>query len=325
MCTAVSFTSGDHYFGRTLDLEYSYSEQVVITPKNYAFKFLNEPQINNHHAIIGIATVANNYPLYYDASNNKGLAMAGLNFPGNAHYKPVDFNVVFNVAAFEFIPFILSQCATVQEAVKLIENVNITDQSFNSDYKATPLHWMISDKSESVTVEPLGDGVKIYQNKVGVLTNNPPFEWHMTNLKNYISLTSSEPENRFCDGVDLTAYSKGMGAIGLPGDLSSASRFVRAAFVTQNSVCGETQEQSVSQFFHILGSVTQQRGCVKLKDNKYVESVYTSCFNTEKGLFYYTTYNNSQISCVDINREDLCKNDLICYPLITKQQINYQN
>ena len=170
----------------------------------------------------------------------------------------------------------------------------------------------------------MADGLKIHENPVGVLTNNPPFDYHMTHLREYLNLTHAEPENRF-GGLELTPYSKGMGAIGLPGDLSSASRFVRAAFVKLNSLSREGEQESVSQFFHILGAVEQQRGCVRLPDGRCEITVYTSCVNTDRGIYYYTTYDNSCISAVDMHRCDLQGSRLFRYPLKKEQAIHWQN
>lgn len=316
MCTAISFKTKDHYFGRTLDLEYHYNESVVVTPRKYPFKFTNQKESKNHFALIGIATIMDGYPLYYDATNETGLSMAGLNFPGNAVFHPVDESKD-NVAPFEFIPYILTQCKSVAEAKVLLGNINIADINFRPDLKASPLHWIISDKNESITVESVKYGLKIYENPVGVLTNNPPFDWQITNLANYINLTAEEPENTFAPSADISAFAKGMGAIGLPGDLSSVSRFVRATFTKLNSVCGESEEESVTQFFHILSTVEHTRGCVHLGDGKYEITVYTSCCNTDKRIFYYTTYENRQICAVDMNKEKLYKKELIEYPLTT--------
>ncbi|MBQ7045148.1 MAG: choloylglycine hydrolase [Clostridia bacterium] len=323
MCTAVNLTTSSHYFGRTLDLEYSYQEQAVITPKNYVFNF-SDKSSDYHYAIIGIATVVNNYPLYYDAANEKGLCIAGLNFPNNAYYSEPEKDKI-NLAPFELIPYVLAGCQSVREAEKLLQNVNITNKNFSDDYKSTPLHWIISDDKESITVEPLREELKIYKNAVGALTNNPPFDWHLTNLVNYINLTPNEPKNRFCDSLDLTHYSRGMGAAGLPGDYSSASRFIKAAFVSNNSVSGNSESESVSQFFHILNSVAVPRGSVRLPNEREVITVYSNCYNASKGRLYYTSYENSQISCVDMNKEDLSGKDLLCYDLILNQQIKYQN
>ncbi len=316
MCTAISFKTKDHYFGRTLDLEYHYNESVTVTPRNFPFKFTNQKENKNHYAIIGIATVIDSYPLYYEATNEAGLSVAGLNFPNNAFYHPTDKSKL-NIAPFEFIPYILTECKTVEETKRLLPDVNIADIDFRPDLKASPLHWMISDKKESITVESTADGLHIYENPVGVLTNNPPFDLQMQNLSKYKNLSPKEPESK----VDPTHFSRGLGAIGLPGDLSSASRFARAVFTKENSVCGDSESESVSQFFHILGAVSHTRGTVDLC-GKHEITVYTSCCNTDKGIFYYTTYENSQISAVYMNKLCLNSDKLFQFPLETELKIN---
>lgn len=323
MCTAVSFLTKDHYFGRNLDLEYSYRETVTITPRNYSFSFRMADSLNAHYAMIGMATVADNYPLYYEATNEYGLSMAGLNFPGNAVYRPADKKKV-NIAPFELIPWILGQCKTVLEARTFFERINLVNLPFSAEFPLSPLHWFLSDRKESVVIEPLDSGIQIYDNPVGVLTNNPPFDFHMYNLRNYLNLTHTEPTNRFTDKIDLIPYSRGMGAIGLPGDLSSASRFIKATFTKMNSVCSDDESSSISQFFHILGAVAQQRGCVKVYE-AFEKTVYSSCCNTDKGIYYYTTYENSQITAISLFRENLNAENLFSYPLVTGQQIRYEN
>lgn len=324
MCTAVTYKTKDFYFGRTLDYEFSYKEEVTITPRNYEFKFKNKEAINSHYAIIGMAYVAENYPLYYDAINEKGLGMAGLNFVGNAYYNDIRENKD-NIAQFEFIPWILSQCSTTKEAKKLIEKINLINTPFNEQLPLAQLHWIIADAEESITVEAVKEGIKIYDNPVGVLTNNPPFDKQLFALNNYRNLSNKSPQNTFATNLELQQYSRGMGAIGLPGDLSSQSRFVRASFVKMNSVSGEDENESVSQFFHILNSVDQQRGCCQLDNGKYEITIYTSCCNATKGIYYYTTYDNHQITAVDMHKENLDGNELVRYPLITGEHIKYQN
>ena len=323
MCTAITYKTKDHYFGRTLDLEYTYEEQVTVTPRNYEFEFRTKGSVKNRYAIIGMATVAENYPLYYEATNEYGLSMAGLNFPGNAHYFSMEEGKD-NIAPFEFIPWILSQCKNLKEAKMLLAKINLCNIHFSDRFPLSPLHWILADKEGAITVESIEGGLRIYENPVGVLTNNPTFEYHMTHLCDYMNVTPLPPENRFGD-VPLTTYSRGMGAIGLPGDLSSASRFVRAAFVKLNSVSGDSENESVNQFFHILGAVEQQRGCARLPDGSFEITAYTSCMNTDKGIYYYTTYENRCISAVDMHRCELEGKELYTYPLIKKQEIIRQN
>ena len=323
MCTAISFKTKDHYFGRNLDLEHFYKETVTVTPRNYPFYFRKAPSLMNHFAMIGMASVIEGYPLYYEATNEHGLSMAGLNFPGNAVYLP-DKEGVCNIAPFELIPWILSQCKTVQQARALLHNINLVNINFNEELPLSPLHWMLCDKNVSIVIEPRESGIKIYDNAVDVLTNNPPFDFHMYHLSNYLNLTHEEPVNRFTNKIDLTPYSRGMGAIGLPGDLSSASRFIKAAFTKLNSVSDDSECSSISQFFHILGAVAQQRGCVKVNGD-YERTIYTSCCNTNKGIYYYTTYENSQITAVNMFSEDLDGDKLSLFPLVLQQQIRKEN
>ena len=324
MCTAITYKTKDFYFGRTLDYEISYGDEVTITPRNYEFNFRHKQNIKKHYAIIGMAYVTENYPLYYEAVNEKGLGIAGLNFVGNAQYnKKIEGKD--NITQFEFIPWILSQSTTVKEAQKLIEKINFLDEPFSPNLPLAQLHWIISDSIESITVEAVKDGIKIYENPVGVLTNNPTFDKQMFELNNYMNLSTKSPKNTFAKSLDLDKYSRGMGAIGLPGDLSSQSRFIRAAFVKMNSVSKEEEKESVSQFFHILNSVEQQRGCCELDDGIFEITIYTSCCNASKGIYYYTTYDNHQITAIDMHKENLNSENLIRYPLIKDEQIKMQN
>lgn len=324
MCTAATYKTSDFYFGRTLDYDFSYGDEVTVTPRNFLFRFREAKNIESHYAMIGMAHIAQDYPLYYDAVNEKGLAMAGLNFVGNAYYCERK-DGKDNIAQFEFIPWILSQCADVEQARSLIENINLRDTAFNDKLPVAQLHWIISDRHKTITIESVKEGLKVYNNPVGVLTNNPPFDMQMTALNNYMGLSAKSPENKFSEKLDLKAYSRGMGAIGLPGDLSSQSRFVRAAFVKMNSVSGSGEVESVSQFFHILNSVDQQRGCCDVGDEKYEITIYTSCCNTDKGIYYYTSYDNHQVTAVDMYKENLDGDSLFRYELIKEEQIKRQN
>lgn len=324
MCTAATYRTRDFYFGRTLDYESSYGEEITIMPRSYPLRFRAGETLERHYAMIGMAHVEDGYPLYYDAVNEQGLGMAGLNFVGNAVYRKAD-PARDNVDTFEFIPWILGRCATVEEARGWLERLNLTGGAFSAALPAAQLHWIIADRDGAIVVESVEDGLRVYDNPAGVLTNNPPFDRQLFNLNNYMGLSPRQPENRFSSQLNLAPYGRGMGAIGLPGDLSSQSRFVRAAFVRLNSVSGESEEESVSQFFHILNSVDQQRGCCELEPGVYEYTIYTSCCNADRGIYYYTTYNNHQISAVDLHRADLDGADLICYPKITEEQIRLQN
>ena len=310
ICTAITYKTNDHYFGRNLDMDFSYDESVTITPRNYSFNFRNAKSSKKQYAIIGMAYVVSNYPLYYDATNEKGLSMAGLRFPENADYKPINSNKE-NIAPFELIPWILSQCADLYEAKKLLERTSIAKISHSEELPLTPLHWIVAYKNRSIVVESVKVGLKIYDNPVGVLTNSPTFDFQIFNLNNHMNLS------------DKT--SSKMSTLGLPGDLSSSSRFVRASYTKLNSVTGYSENESISQFFHILASVANPRGCVELKNGNHQITIYSSCCNTDRGIYYYTTYENSRITAVNMHRENLDSDKLVSYQLVKGQDINYQN
>ena len=324
MCTALTFHAGDFYFGRTLDYEQDFLEEVTVTPRKFPLHFRHWGTLEEHYAILGMARVEEGYPLYFDGINERGLAMAGLNFVGNAVYgKPREGKD--NIAQFEFLPWVLAQCATVREVKMLLSRLNLTNTAFNAQLPPAQLHWIIADREEAITLEAVAAGLRVYDNPVGVLTNNPPFDQQLFRLNDFLHLSPEQPENRFSDRIALKPYSRGMGALGLPGDLSSQSRFIRVAFVKLNSVSGDTQREHVSQFFHILGSVEQVRGCCRVGEGQYEKTIYTSCCNADQGIYYYTTYENRQISAVHLHHTDLNSHMLSRFPLNRGERILDQN
>ena len=309
MCTAITYKTKDFYFGRNLDVERSYNERVVITPRNFEIKMRCVAALKTHYAIIGMATVINNFPLYFDATNEKGLSMAGLNFPENADYKPFH-EKLNNVTPFEFIPYILGKCKNIYEALEEVNKINLVNMDFSENLPLSPLHFIISDRTKSLTVESVKDGLKIYENPVGVLTNNPTFDYHLMNLNNYMTLNEGKCENKFSDELKFNNYSLGLGALGLPGDFSSPSRFIKATFVKYKSKLGSSEKESVNQFFHILNSVAMPKGCVLVRDGEYEYTRYSSCCNVDKGIYYYKTYDDFNIKKIDMNSFDFNTNEL---------------
>ena len=314
MCTGISFHAKDHYFGRNLDLERSYNERVVITPRNFKLNMRHKDSLNMHYAMIGMATVIDDYPLYYEATNEKGLSMAGLNFPQNADYKPYEENKD-NISPFELIPWFLGQCSNIDEVKELLDKMNLVNTNFSEQLPLSPLHWIISDQKESITVESVKDGLKVYDNPYGVLTNNPTFDYHMMNMNNYMHLHEGPSTNQLSNQYTFDNYSLGLGAFGLPGDFSSTSRFVRATYVKSKSVVKESEKENVNQFFHILRSVAMPLGCVLAKNGEFEYTRYSSCCNTNKQIYYYTTYYNSSITSIHMNDVDLDSQNLFIYDL----------
>ncbi len=326
MCTALSFNNTEKsYFGRNLDLDRSFLEEVVVLPRKYPLAFRKAGIISEHYAVIGMATVVSGVPLFYDGANEHGLAIAGLNFPENAYYEPPCSKKLKEIAPFELIWYVLGKCRSVFEARKLLEEVRIVDIPFSDKLRNSPLHFIISDKSSSITVEPMKDGLHVYDNPEGILTNNPPFPYQLENLERYEDLRTDNSSVIRNTELSYSDYCQGLGAVGLPGDLSSMSRFVRIAFGKKHSVRPETEEAAVGQFFHLLSAVSMTKGLCVTDEGTLDHTVYSSCINTDRGIYYYKTYGNSQISAVDMVKCNLDSIELYRYPLFTEENIKRQN
>ncbi len=292
MCTALTYHTQDYYFGRTLDLFYNYGETVTVTPRNYGG--------SSHYAMIGTAFVYNGRPLYYDCINEKGLAIAALNFPADAYYQPYSPDIR-SIASFDVIPRIMNECADANQAYELLSDMVIDDRQISDELPNSTLHWIVYDCNRCFVVEPLKEGLVLVDNPVGVMTNSPCFTEHLDNLKNYSQVSNCTQ------------------GLGLPGSHNSPDRFVRAAFHKESSPTDfATEKESVNQFFKIMGTVTRIKGAVLAADGSYDRTIYTSCCNISKGIYYYTDYDNSQIRYVDMHKENLDGDTPINYPLITE-------
>lgn len=312
MCTCITYKNGDFYFGRNLDLDSSFGEKVTVTPRNFPLDFRMGGRDERHYAMIGMASADERFPLYAEAVNEKGLSMAGLNFPGYSFYQQPDGEGA-EPASFEVIAWILGRYASVAEAQRCLAEMKVIDSAFSEQMPPAPLHWMLADCDRCIVLEAVRGGLKIHENPFGVLTNNPTFEYHRMNMDNYLNLTAQAPQNRFSDSLELKPYSRGMGALGLPGDASSASRFVRAAFLKWNSAAPEAEDASVSQFFHILDNVAMVRGMVMTERGTYDITTYSCCVNTRTGTYYYKTYDDSRVRSVDMYKLDLEENRLLFF------------
>lgn len=323
MCIAISYHNKDHYFGRNLDLDVSYGEQVVVTPRNRNFPLRNGREYRNPYALIGMAAVVEDYPLYYEAVNEKGIFMAGLNFPESTVYRAPEEGRD-NIAPFELLPWILGQSATLEEAEVLLRRLNLVKWDFRENMPAAPLHYMVSDGERSLVLEATARGMELHENPYHVLSNEPPFQYHSWNMRQYRHLGPDNGAKRFGGDYPLNGYCVGMGAKGLPGDVSSPSRFVRAAFHLANSRCEAHEEACVTQVFHVLESVAMVRGAAITASGSEDLTQTSCCVNGDRGIYYYRTYENSQITAVDLHRCNLDGGELTCFPLRREQQIRYE-
>ena len=320
MCTAISIGGARHLFGRTLDLEYSYGESVVISPEKFPFSFLYEDAVDSHPAIIGTAHVFDGCPLYYDAVNSAGLCAAALNFPFKAVYC-AQREASINLASFEIIPYILCKCNSVSDAKKLFRRINIVKDSFHHSLPTTPLHWIFSDNTESIVVEPMADGLHVREDPFGVMTNSPELDYHVYRLSELGGLSPSDKQNEICKNASLPVLSRGLGGVGLPGDHSSSSRFIRAVFAKNFTEPLEERRGEISSFFHVMDTVGIPNGCVLTNEGLPVRTVYTSCVDTSELVYYFTTYSCRRIRAIKLGVKNCIGSALIFFPMEITEDI----
>ena len=289
MCTALHLCDGCHLFGRTLDFAHSFGEQGVITPRGYNLPFADPIA----YSIIGIGRVEDKTPLYFDAMNECGLAIAALHFPRSAVYRP-PVEGMYNLPSYALMGWVLGHCATLTEAVAALGRVNVTGESISRDLPATPLHWMLADRSGAAVIESVASGLRIYENPYGVLTNEPTFPHQLTRLCDYAHLCASMPVNRLAPHLPLVPCSGGTSALGLPGDFSSPSRFVRAFYAKEQSRADAGAEEQVRRFFHVMHTVQVPRGCAVSPEGE-ARTLYTSCADTDSLTYYVTTYGSGRL------------------------------
>ena len=329
MCTSLSIKSnkGHNFFGRNMDLAYDFNQSVLIIPRNYQIpNKVTGDMAKNKYAIIGMGTIIDNHPTLADGMNEKGLACAGLNFDG---YSYVEENIVpgkKNIAPYDFIYWVVANHETVDEVKQTIENLELVKVPINERTPLPTLHWMIVDKTgKSIVVEKTKDKFAVYDNPVGVMTNNPTFDWHLTNLNEYMKITPNHPQNVKWSDRELTPLGVGAGTLGIPGDFESVSRFVRIAYIRAHMPSIEDDITAVTQFLHMLDYVIMVKGGVITKEGLEDITRYSSCMDQERGIYYYRNYNNNRINAIDMHKEDLDSTEIKLFPYLETQDINYQN
>ncbi len=324
MCTAICTSLKSSYLGRTLDVDYSYREKCVIIPRNYNLNFLHGGTVSHHSAIVGTAAEIDGVPLLYDGMNEEGLSVAALDFSGIASYKSVS-ETSLSLASFELIPYILSSFKSTKEAVEGLKHLVITDEGFSENLPPAPLHWILYDGKSCACIEPLSCGVKIFANAAGVMTNAPELPYHIKNLSNYMHLSPKPAKNSFAPEIEINAYSAGYSAIGLPGDSSSASRFVRAVYNKSNILTRGDMLSELNGSFHLLNSVEQICGCTISERERPVSTLYSVVYDLNEGMCFYKSYKNSRIRAVKIDAGVENATEPVFYPIYSEEDVLYLN
>lgn len=307
LCTDMTILSKNKntFFGRTMDFSYELDPEIYVSPRDYRWDTgINDLTINNKYKFIGIGQNIGKIT-FTDGTNELGLAGAVLFFPGYANYSNYENSNAnrISIASIDIINYILGNCSDVQDVIKTLNNINIIGVEDSVTNSVAPLHWIFVDKKgKCITVEKTANGLQIFDNQLKVLANSPNFEWHMTNLRNYINISPFQQESISWGDITFTPFGQGTGTFGLPGDYTSPSRFVRTAYLKSFTAAPTTDEEAVNTCFNIIKGVTIPKGAVVTKRGTNDYTQYTAFMNINSGDYYFNTYFNNQITKVSINQ-----------------------
>ncbi|MCY8496815.1 choloylglycine hydrolase family protein [Bacillus atrophaeus] len=308
MCTSLTLKTadGNHLLARTMDFAFQLGTDVMLYPRQYSWKSeADGKQHKTQYAFIGMGRNLGNI-LFADGVNEKGLSCATLYFPGYAEYGEMTQEGSSHIAPHEFVTWVLSSCASLEEVKEKIASLTIVKKKLDLLGIVLPLHWILSDRTgRSLTIEPTADGIQVHDNKPGVMTNSPDFPWHVTNLRHYIGVRPKQLENKVMGGMTLSAFGQGSGTSGLPGDYTPPSRFVRAVFLKEHLEPAASETEGVSSAFHILANMNIPKGAVITDDGEIDYTQYTSVMCNDTGNYYFHHYDNRQIHKVCLFHEDL--------------------
>lgn len=328
MCTSLTLQTKNfqHLFGRTMDFTLDMNQEVIIIPRRYQWNNITGETIRAKKAVVGMGINFGGRVMMADGVNEAGMTCATLYFPGFATYSNSIDNHKTNIAPFDFVTWSLTQFNSIEELRKSIDSIAFIDVPLPVLGITPPLHWILADKSGAcIVLEPTADGIKVYDNPLGVMTNSPEFNWHLQNLRQYIGLKSQPFVPTEWGDVPLSAFGQGSGTMGLPGDFTPPSRFVRAAYGKQNIQSIENEEEGISAIFHILSNCEVPKGAVITEDGILDNTIYTSAMCMESGTYYYHTYDCRQIIAIHLFNEDLDTAEIKTYPFQRKQKIFYEN
>ncbi len=265
MCTAITLHSnqGENFFGRTMDFSYPIEPGLYVIPRNYEWYSLITMKKNiNHYSFISIGQETDGMLGFFDGVNEQGFAAAVLYFEGYANYDlPIEDKE--QIASLDFLHYILGRCGSVDDLKALLENISIVGIADPVTQKAAPLHWMATDRNgKCVVIEQTKNGLEIINNPIGVMANSPDFNWHMTNLRNYMDVSTTQQKEVKWGNVSLTPFGQGTGTIQLPGGFTSPERFVRTAFLKTHVEVPENRSDAIMTCFHIMNSVFIPKGIV---------------------------------------------------------------
>ncbi len=306
MCTSIVMESldGKHFLSRTMDFGFDLEATPSLCPRKYHWKSATDgSEFIGDYSLVGAGRNLGQM-LFTDGVNEHGLSCAALYLPGESTYEPTTKAGKINLAPHEFLLWILTSCKSIEDLSDKLDSINLVDTKVPLLGIVTPLHWIMTDNTgKCVVIEPHGSPLEIITNPVKVLTNTPKLEWHISNLRNFIGIKPEQFASRKFGDFEATPFSQASGTSLLQGGFTPPERFVRAAYLKEYIDEAKNEEEAITNIWHVLNSVRIPRGVVMKNDGNPDITQYVASMCSESKTYYFTPYQNSQISCVTLTQD----------------------
>jgi len=324
-CTGLRLIAEDRgvVYGRTMEWgTFDLHSHVAVIPRGYAFQGetpdgRNGKAWQGNYGVVGLDMIGKD--VIADGMNEKGLAAGLFYHPGFAVYPEYDRGKAgATITAVDVAAYILTQCATVEEVRKKMGEVRVVGVVEDAIGIPVQAHWMVVDASgESIVIEFIDGAMRIFDNPLGVITNAPTYDWHMTNLRNYLNLSAVALPTKSIESMDFAPIGAGSGMIGLPGDFTPPSRFVRAVAWTQTARPVPDATEAVYELFRILDNFNLPLGSAEGSDGEGVNlagmrssTIWTTAWDLSGKMLYYHTQHNRRVRMVDLNRVEFAGDEI---------------
>ncbi|KRL23025.1 choloylglycine hydrolase family protein [Lentilactobacillus kisonensis] len=327
MCTSVTFLSktGDNFLARTMDFGFELKGRPVVMPRDQTLP--SDVLDSKYHLKYGFVGAGRNLGHYIlvDGVNEKGVSAAALYFSGEAKFADQPKAGKINIAPHEVLNLILGNASSCQELGTLLKQLNIVNAPIQLMGKSVPLHWIVTDRTgESDVLEVTESGIHYMKNPVGVMTNSPDFNWHLKNLSNYTELKPTPHPARNYDGYQVSSFGPGSGALGMPGDYTSVSRFIRTVYMREYTD-QMTTDQTVTELSHVLNAVEIPKGVKIKQDGTEDYTQYRGYMDTQNLTYYMQPYTDQTMYQVTLTEELMSKPVPTEFPLADQQQFQKLN
>lgn len=310
-CTALHLKAKDGgiVVGRTMEFGLDTQSDAVVVPAGTKLTSSLEDkskgiQYTTKYGMVGANFL--NKKMIVDGLNEKGLYVGALYLPGYADYpEGTSENAAKSMAPEDYVAWLLANCASVAEVKANYNQVMVVQHAIKDiGGQSFPGHWLITDNTgASIVIEPIGKTLKLHENPLGVLTNSPSFDWHMINLSNYANLSATNVKPIDFKTTKVNTFGQGSGLVGLPGDYTPPSRFVRAVAFSQSAIQLPTAKETMPQVFHVMNAFDIPLGAIQEKDGDKIHydfTQWTSSADLKNVTYAIKTYKNQTIRNIDV-------------------------